>query len=280
VLQARKGGLEKEMEMVMVRRSLRTTGPDADSASGTSLAPFAALAAILMGLAGCFGRADSGEDGFSGGCAQACDAPLECIAGICTRGCDGASDCSELEPRAQCLDAPEHDTSGVCDVACVDDSACQGFGASSTCRDGVCRQMVRDPIPRVGEPCLPSDEANASFAGFSIGEIGIERGGSCGASNVCLVHHFQGRVTCPAGDDADAESSCSTPTGQAVTVPVPPHLPMRAPEQAVVCSCRCDGPDRTAEYCLCPDEMRCEELIPSTGFLNGAADYVGSYCVY
>jgi hypothetical protein len=267
----------------MIRRRLETTDPDASGAQSAALAVFfigLVAGAACMGLAGCYGRSDGGAERFLRGCAEACGAELECIGGICTRSCENVSDCSDLELRAQCLDASELATSGTCDVACVDDSGCQGLGASFMCRDGACRQTVRNPIPRVGEPCVPSDEAEASFAGFSVGEINIEAGGSCGASNVCLVNHFQGRVTCPAGDDAETGSQCSTSTGQALKVPVPPQLARRTPEQAVVCSCRCDGPDPTADYCACPDGMRCEELIPSTGFLNGAADYLGSYCVY
>jgi hypothetical protein len=131
----------------------------------------------------------------------------------------------------------------------------------------------------VGAPCTVADEDIPSFSGFSEREVNIEQGGSCGSSNVCLVHDFRGRATCPSGQ-TDAEiGACVTPSGEPVVVPVEPQLVGRSADVGMICSCRCDGPDPSASYCTCPSGMRCEELISSRS--SGAFDELaGSYCVY
>jgi hypothetical protein len=132
-------------------------------------------------------------------------------------------------------------------------------------------------VPHVGEPCIVAEESEPTFSGFSQREVNIEHGGSsCGSKGVCLVHDFQGRATCPSGQAE--EGICSTPDGEPVVVPVPPQLADRPAEQAMVCSCRCDGPDANADYCACPSGMRCVELIVSQG--RATDDYAGSYCIY
>jgi hypothetical protein len=132
---------------------------------------------------------------------------------------------------------------------------------------------------QVGDPCLVSDESHPEFGGFSEAEVNIEDGGSCGAVNVCLVHQFRGRASCPDGQISGAAGGCTTPDGTPVLVPVEPQLPTRPPELGMVCSCRCDGPDPSATYCECPLGMRCEELIRSST-PEADDDRAGSYCVY
>jgi hypothetical protein len=51
----------------------------------------------------------------------------------------------------------------------------------------------------VGDPCLPEDEYNADFAGFNLVEENIESRSFQCETRICLVNHFQGRVSCPAG---------------------------------------------------------------------------------
>lgn len=132
----------------------------------------------------------------------------------------------------------------------------------------------------VGDPCVAAAEAEVTFGGFSEFEVNIEDGGSCGSgSNVCLVHEFRGRATCPSGQ-ADAEAgACKTPAGDAVAVPVEAQLPERPAELGMICSCRCNGPDPSASYCDCPSGTRCQELVASGAGLVSDA-YAGSYCVY
>jgi hypothetical protein len=67
----------------------------------------------------------------------------------------------------------------------------------------------------------------------------------------------------------------STLADDPILVPVKPQLLDRRAEDAVYCSCRCDGPDPNASYCECPDGFSCVELIK----LGGAGQLAGSYCV-
>lgn len=51
----------------------------------------------------------------------------------------------------------------------------------------------------VGDPCIPEDEYSPQFAGFKVTEENIESRSFQCQTRICLVNHFQGRVSCPAG---------------------------------------------------------------------------------
>src|SRR5262249_49979219 len=51
----------------------------------------------------------------------------------------------------------------------------------------------------VGFPCTPSLETDPAFSGFKITEATIEVGAPECGGGVCLINHFQGRVSCPLG---------------------------------------------------------------------------------
>lgn len=142
---------------------------------------------------------------------------------------------------------------------------------------GACGLVGDDAPASIGLPCVAEDELYATFSGFSAGEINIAETPACGPGNVCLVHRFQGRVSCESGQ-VEGGQGCFTPTGEAVTVPVAPQLPARPPAEAVICSCRCDAPF-AGDYCACPSGMRCEELFHGSGDQSTRA-FEGSYCVY
>src|SRR5579862_2548471 len=55
----------------------------------------------------------------------------------------------------------------------------------------------------VGDPCIPEAEYNQSFTGFSVDEVNTESESFQCLTRLCLVNHFQGRVTCPYGQGAD-----------------------------------------------------------------------------
>lgn len=70
----------------------------------------------------------------------------------------------------------------------------------------------------VGVPCVVADESNPGFEGFRIAEESIEsHSPTCGGEGVCLVNHFQGRVSCPLGqpavDDPTSPRKSCTPDG-------------------------------------------------------------------
>src|SRR6185436_3108185 len=46
---------------------------------------------------------------------------------------------------------------------------------------------------------------------------------------------------------------------QRIKVEVKKQLHLRRPENAVYCSCRCNGPDPNARYCKCPTGFQCVE---------------------
>jgi hypothetical protein len=144
----------------------------------------------------------------------------------------------------------------------------------------------------VGDPCIPDpDEYVDSFSGYSVGEVNVtSRSYDC-ESRVCLVNNFQGRVSCAYGtngppenrppgqrDTVDHPDQCFLPGGLGnVEVPVKAQRIERRPEDAVYCSCRCDGPDPNARYCECPSGFQCRELVPQTD--TGPSGRAGSYCV-
>lgn len=51
----------------------------------------------------------------------------------------------------------------------------------------------------IGDPCTPEDEFNAAFSGFKVTQENIESRSFQCESRICLVNHFQGRISCPLG---------------------------------------------------------------------------------
>jgi hypothetical protein len=142
----------------------------------------------------------------------------------------------------------------------------------------------------VGDPCIPEDEYGKNFAGYGVDEVNVEAMSFQCQTRLCLVNHFQGRVSCPYGQKATLDAAgnvdptfpgvdhCKLPDASKtdVTVEVAPQLLDRRAKDAVYCSCRCDGPDKNARYCDCPSGYGCTLLneIPL-----GADQLLGSYCV-
>ena len=147
----------------------------------------------------------------------------------------------------------------------------------------------------VGDPCVPEDEYSATFSGFGEAEANVESRSFQCETRVCIANHFRGRVTCPYGQTKDYLTAnaanaknvdgtpdpglCYIPTSNAdvVNVAVDPQLLDRRAEDTVYCSCRCNGPDKSANYCTCPSGYSCSPLVPDLGF--GQAELVGSYCM-
>jgi hypothetical protein len=143
----------------------------------------------------------------------------------------------------------------------------------------------------VGDPCTPEDEYTQPFSNFSDEEVNVESKSFQCETRICLVNHFQGRVSCPYGQsEMDLATLPGTSGGRCripgtlgdvptdeITVPVLPQLLQRQAEKAVYCSCRCDGPDEGARYCECPSGYKCLELVKPLGL--PAAQLAGSYCV-
>lgn len=169
----------------------------------------------------------------------------------------------------------------------------------------------------VGDPCIPEDEYHQTFNGYAPTEVNVESKSFQCETRVCIVNHFQGRVSCPYGQTQDMIDTGSThalptdpgrcripgtdgkhcvdgntppnpvacPQGEAngltnidaISVPVEPQLIYRNAQDTVYCSCRCTGPDKTAKYCECPSGYVCSELVKELGL--GPSQLAGSYCV-
>lgn len=169
-----------------------------------------------------------------------------------------------------------------------------GFGLVGACSGDVSTNA--GGTAPVGTPCIPQEEFNPTFAGFDVNSVGVETGAKGCGPGVCLIANFRGRVTCPYGQPAAKEPDpttgvpvvdpalpiddhCFVPGGsmnasQAVRVPVAPQLVNRAPDVAVICSCRCAGADPKATYCACPAGYVCQDLIDT-----GGEPFQGSYCI-
>jgi hypothetical protein len=131
---------------------------------------------------------------------------------------------------------------------------------------------------RVGDPCVLRDEARPEYAGTATTETIVEETPECG-QGVCMSYGFQGRVTCPEGNDDPADPECLTTDGEPVVVAVEPQLPDRPAEDAVICSCRCDGPAGEGPFCDCPDGFACQpDLFDEFGSDVGRHE-AGGYCV-
>jgi hypothetical protein len=181
----------------------------------------------------------------------------------------------------------------------------------------------------VGDPCTPEDEYQQTFNGFQVTETNVESRSFQCETRLCLVNHFQGRVSCRLGQSADVAQPFTDapnphPAGEArntttwnagwkpvcsipgtavdrndpdtlaadaqgngigrispnnINVEVKPQLAQRQTDKAVYCSCRCDGPDKNARYCECPDGFECTHLVDSLQITTGSGQLAGSYCI-
>jgi len=143
----------------------------------------------------------------------------------------------------------------------------------------------------VGDPCIPEDEYRPEFPGFASNGVHVESRSMQCETRVCLVNNFQGRVSCPYGQDhesrddgtpspVDHEQECEVPgSDRSVEAVVRPQIVERRAERAVYCSCRCDGDDPDAPYCECPGGFECRPLMPDVGPALGTQQLAGSYCV-
>jgi hypothetical protein len=161
----------------------------------------------------------------------------------------------------------------------------------------------------VGDPCIPEQEYLTDFLGFDYHEVSVESKSFQCQTRLCLVNHFQGRVSCPYGQAVDGTAvqgalldsrcmaGCCTPgVPRAVTGPLVNGKPAdmangervlgqcaqsRTADRAVYCSCRCaninGNQNDGANYCTCPDGFACTQLLSSIG--AGNEGLTGGYCV-
>jgi hypothetical protein len=138
----------------------------------------------------------------------------------------------------------------------------------------------------VGDPCTPEDEYEEGFSGFSVDEVNVESRSFQCETRLCLVNHFQGRVSCPYGNNKSSINinkgqnppECHIPgSTDVITAPVDPQIQPRQANDSVYCSCRCAGPDQNARYCDCPSGFACVKLVDKLPL--GGSQLAGSYCI-
>ncbi len=57
----------------------------------------------------------------------------------------------------------------------------------------------------VGDPCIPDEEYDTAFQAFSLDDVNVESKSYVCLTRLCLVNHFQGRVSCPYGQTAPGQ---------------------------------------------------------------------------
>jgi hypothetical protein len=157
----------------------------------------------------------------------------------------------------------------------------------------------------VGDPCTPEAEYDQTFLGFDSREVNVESKSFQCQTRLCLVNHFQGRVSCPYGQDTMGNGpavgprqtkGCFTPAGSNFPVgfdtngaqldpnvppAVPPQCVNRNASNAVYCSCRCQNAQGAtndgSNYCTCPTSFHCAQLVAPIGASNEGL--TGGYCV-
>jgi hypothetical protein len=70
----------------------------------------------------------------------------------------------------------------------------------------------------VGDPCTPDEEYDPTFQGFSVNDVSVESKSYVCLSRLCLVNHFQGRVTCPYGQSAANKGPAGPPGSVAASI--------------------------------------------------------------
>ncbi|RLB61037.1 MAG: hypothetical protein DRI90_12305 [Deltaproteobacteria bacterium] len=131
------------------------------------------------------------------------------------------------------------------------------------------------PGAGIGDPCTPEDEYRENFAGFKLTEENIESRSFQCKSRICLVNHFQGRVSCPKGqgprtqcnDDGDCSGDDTCTFAGAIVTDCDP-TPC-GDEGADPANCNGDGgrnpacKDRVCHqegrYCQCESQIDCPE---------------------
>jgi hypothetical protein len=190
---------------------------------------------------------------------------------------------------------------GCFEPASTTTSEASAEASSADEADGAELPDGEDSGAALGAGCVPEAEFDKSFLGFSLTEVSVESKSFSCASRVCLVNHFQGRVTCPYGQSIDGggyppATACTIPgtdmpvdgkdsngtvvdtTKQAL---VEPQCIRRTASEVVTCSCRCanasGGVDDAGPYCTCPSGFDCTQLVPSIGPTDQGL--TGAYCI-
>jgi hypothetical protein len=125
----------------------------------------------------------------------------------------------------------------------------------------------------VGDPCTPEDEYDPSFSGFKVTEENIESRSFQCQTRICLVNHFQGRVSCPQGQGE--RTFCPTSTDTSMCKPGESCVEASGSETP------CDPSDKTNSACgggVCNAKGKFCECVPGGCPQNYECDAVSKLC--
>ncbi|WP_437562538.1 hypothetical protein [Sorangium sp. So ce542] len=126
----------------------------------------------------------------------------------------------------------------------------------------------------VGDPCLPEDEYDPQFAGFKVTEENIESRSFQCQTRICLVNHFQGRVSCPLGQEAPAPCDPGNPASCGDKGECVLSGAVEPPNCAGNQDCRCQTDDDCyGEGWSCDEDGMCKAHVCRP--LNGEGKFVG-----
>lgn len=121
----------------------------------------------------------------------------------------------------------------------------------------------------VGDPCIPETipckDREGKQCGYRPSESYIEATSVQCKSRLCIVRNLDnGSLEV----DSDPRTTCEETNGKEGCVTEAEIL------EKVYCTCRCDGPKTSLEFCDCPSGFTCEEILNL-----GGPGIRGSYCV-
>jgi hypothetical protein len=135
----------------------------------------------------------------------------------------------------------------------------------------------------VGDPCVPEsipcdDPTVNRNCGFRDSESYIESSSVQCRSRLCIVHKLKGRGGNTLADPRDLEGKDEgvdwNPDEGGTQTDGPSRVGQQDLDQSVYCTCRCNAPKETREFCECPSGYKCEEVLTL-----GGEGIKGSYCV-
>jgi hypothetical protein len=113
----------------------------------------------------------------------------------------------------------------------------------------------------VGDPCTPEDEYSPQFSGFKVTEENIESRSFQCKTRICLVNHFQGRVSCPLGQDppltcaGPEDKNC--PQGYTCTEAAAIAPPCTVATEKADCDGYGSKCNAAGKFCQCTQESDC-----------------------
>jgi hypothetical protein len=137
----------------------------------------------------------------------------------------------------------------------------------------------------VGDPCIPetipcstttndAGVVTGKKCGFNVSESYIESSSVQCRSRLCIVHNLDNKSGGQVPADPTKVCGESPGQGQPAWTRADGCVTEDELSASIFCTCRCDGPSTSVEFCSCPSGFSCQEILSLGG--DGIR---GSYCV-